>query len=103
MFSQSVFVLKIKSSEFFPVPFTWGASSPLEKDSPVGSSAEFPEFLDPHRVSTEVTLGRGDLSVRHLEGFTGARECVISTWRSVPQGSPQGQTLRALLLRGCNF
>ena len=32
--------------------------------------------------------------------FTGAHACFISNWRGVPQGSPQGQTPRALLLRG---
>ena len=51
-------------------------------------------------VSTEVTFGRGDLSVCPLRGLTGAHECLVSTWRGVPKGSPQGQTLRALLLRG---
>ena len=56
---------------------------------------------EPHsRLSTEVTFGRGDLSVCPLEGFPGAHESLISNWRGVPQGSPQGQTLRALLLRG---
>ena len=52
------------------------------------------------RASTEVTFGRGDLSVCPLGGFTGAHECPISKWKGVPQGSPQVQTLRALLLRG---
>ena len=45
-------------------------------------------------------LGRGDLSVCPLGGFTGACEYIISAWRGVDLGSPQGQTLRALLLRG---
>ena len=52
------------------------------------------------RVSTEVTFGRGDLSVCPLGGFTGAHAQLISNWRGVPQGYPQGQTLRALLPRG---
>ena len=52
------------------------------------------------RVSTKVTFGRGDLSICPLGGFTGAQEHLISNWRGVPQGCPQGQTLRALLLRG---
>ena len=53
-------------------------------------------FRRPHfRVSTEVTFGRGDLSVCPLGGFTGAQECLVSDWRGVPQGSPEGQTLRA--------
>ena len=39
-------------------------------------------------------------SVCPLGGFTGARESLISNGRGVPQGCPQGQTLRALLLRG---
>ena len=50
------------------------------------------------RVSTDVTFGRGDLSVCPLGGFIGALEHLISTWRGIPQGSPQGQPLRALLL-----
>ena len=50
------------------------------------------------RVSKEVTFDRGDLSVCPLRGFTGACEHLISNWRGVPQGPPQGQTL--LLLRG---
>ena len=45
-------------------------------------------------VSTEVTFGRGDLRVCPLESFTGAHEYIVSNWRG------QGQTLRALLLRG---
>ena len=53
-----------------------------------------------YQVSTEVTFGLGDLSVCPLGGFVGAHEWFIYTWRGVPQGSPQGQTLRALLLRG---
>ena len=52
------------------------------------------------RLSTEVTFGRGDLSVCPLGGFTGDREQPISERRGVPLGSPQGQTLRVLLLRG---
>ena len=52
------------------------------------------------RVSTEVTFGRSDLSASPLQGLTGAHEHLISNWRDVPQGSPQGQALRALLLRG---
>ena len=40
------------------------------------------------------------LSVCPLGGLTGAHECLISNCRGVPQGSPQGQTLRALLLKG---
>ena len=55
---------------------------------------------DGSRVSTEATFGRGDLSVCPLGGFIGAQECFISNWRSVPQGSPREQTLRALLLKG---
>ena len=51
------------------------------------------------RVSAAVTFGRGDLSVCPLGVSIGAHGCLISTWRCVPQGSPQGQTLRALLLR----
>ena len=51
------------------------------------------------RVSADVTFGRGDLSVCPRGVFIGARECLVSNWRGVPQGSPQGQTLRALLLR----
>ena len=47
------------------------------------------------RVGTELTFGRGDLSVCPLGGLIGARECFVSNWRGVPQGSPQGQTLRA--------
>ena len=50
------------------------------------------------RVSTEVTFCRGDLSVCPSEAFAGAHEWFISKRKSVPQGSPQGQTLRALLL-----
>ena len=50
-----------------------------------------------HRVSTEVTFGRGDLSVCPLRGFTGAQECLTFNRRVVPQGSPQGQTLKASL------
>ena len=42
------------------------------------------------RVSTEVTFG----------GFPGAQVHRISKWRGLSQGSPQGQTLRALLLIG---
>ena len=53
-----------------------------------------------YRVSTEVTFGRGDLCVCPLGGFTGAHESLVSSWRGVPQGSPEGHTLRALLLRG---
>ena len=53
-----------------------------------------------YRVSTEVTFGRGDLSVCPLWGFAGAHEQLISNWRGVPHWPPQGQTLRALLLRG---
>ena len=49
--------------------------------------------------STSVTFGRGDLGVCPLGGFPGAHESLVSNWRGVPQGSPQGQTLRALLLR----
>ena len=52
------------------------------------------------RVSTGVTFDRGYLSACPLEGFTGAHAYIISNWRGVPQGCPQGQTLRALLLRG---
>ena len=52
------------------------------------------------RVNTEVTFGRGHLSVCPLGGFTGAQEWFVSDWRGVPLGSPQGQTLWALLLRG---
>ena len=57
-----------------------------------------------NRGSAEVTFGRGDLSlsVGPLGGFTGAHECLISKWRGVPQASPQGQTLRALLLGGAS-
>ena len=51
------------------------------------------------RVGTEVAFWRGDLGVCLLGGFIGAPEYLISIWRSVLQGSPQGQTLRALLLR----
>ena len=50
--------------------------------------------------SAVVTFGRGDLSVCSRGGFLGAQEYIISNWRGVPQGSPQGQTLRAPLLRG---
>ena len=50
-----------------------------------------------------ITFGRGDLGVCPLGGSTGARECLVSNWRGVPQGSPQGQTLRALLLRGTSI
>ena len=49
-----------------------------------------------HRVSTEVTFGRGDLSVSPLGGFTGAQKGFFL----LGEGSPQRQTLRALLLRG---
>ena len=56
--------------------------------------------LGAFRVSSEVTFGRGDLSVCPLGGLIGAQECLVSNLRAVPQGSPQGQTLRALLLRG---
>ena len=45
-------------------------------------------------------LWRGDLSVCPLGGLTRAHEHLISDRRGVPQGSPQGQTQRALLLRG---
>ena len=55
---------------------------------------------DVSRVSTEVTFGRGDLSVCPLGVFIGAQECLVSNWRGVPQGSPQGQPLSALLPRG---
>ena len=47
-----------------------------------------------------MTFGRGDLSARPLGGFMGDREWFVSNWRGVPQGYPQGQTLKALLLRG---
>ena len=47
----------------------------------------------------EVAFGRGDLSVCPLGVFVGAHAWLVSNWRGVPQGSPQGQTLRALLLR----
>ena len=57
-------------------------------------------FEPKHRVNTEVTFGRGDLRVYPLWGLTGAHECFISDLRGVPQGSPQRQTLRALLPRG---
>ena len=52
------------------------------------------------RVSAEVSFGRGDLSVCPLGVSTGAHGCPIFVWRRVPQASPQGRTLRALLLRG---
>ena len=39
-------------------------------------------------------------SVCPLGGFAGAHGCFISNWRGVPQGSPQGQKLGELLLRG---
>ena len=55
---------------------------------------------DQSRVSTEVTFGRGDLGVCPLGDCLWAHELLIYNWRGVPQGSPQGQTLRALLLRG---
>ena len=48
--------------------------------------------------STGVTFGLGDLGVCPLGGFAGARECLIGGVS--PQGSPQGQTRRAPLLRG---
>ena len=51
-------------------------------------------------ISTEVTFGRGDLSVCPLGGFPGAHEYLLSNRRVVPQGAPQGRTLRALLRRG---
>ena len=42
-------------------------------------------------LSTEVTLGRGDLGVCRRGGFIhGAHEWFISKRRGVPQGSPQG-------------
>ena len=40
------------------------------------------------------------LSVCPPRGFAGAQECLISSWRGVPQGSLQGQAPRALLLGG---
>ena len=64
------------------------------------STVPSPPLLSMNRVSTEVTFGRGDLGVCPLGCFTGAQDYLVSNWRGVPQGSPQGQTLRALLLRG---
>ena len=39
-----------------------------------------------YRVSTEVTFGRGDLSVCPLGGLIGAQECLVSHWRVSPRG-----------------
>ena len=50
-------------------------------------------------ASTEVTFGRGDLSVCPLGGFVGAPEWFISNRRGVPQACPQGQALRALCVK----
>ena len=61
-----------------------------------GASKVMRQFL----CSTEVTSGLGDLCVCYLGGCTRAHEHFVSHWRGVSQGSPQGQTLRALLLRG---
>ena len=47
-----------------------------------------------------MTFGRGDPGVCPLGGFIGAQEYLVSNWRGVSQGSPQGQPLMALLLRG---
>ena len=63
----------------------------------------FPPLSCDFRVSTEVTFGRGDLSVCPLGGFTwGQRNVLFLTGGVSPQGSPQGQTLRAPLLRGAS-
>ena len=42
------------------------------------------------RGNTAVTFGRGDLRVCPLGGLTGAREWLISNWKGVWKGVPQG-------------
>ena len=66
------------------------------------ASADAPTRRRPlTRVGTEVvTFGRGGLSVCPLGGFAGAHEWFLFNWKGVPQRAPQGQSLRALLLRG---
>ena len=61
----------------------WCALEKREDISDLGGLGAVPVC----RASTEVTFGRGDLSVCPLGGFTGAQEHLISTWRGVPQGS----------------
>ena len=56
--------------------------------------------LHPCPASTEGTFGRGDLCVCPLGGLVGAPGRLVSHWSGVPKLSPQGQTLRAPLLRG---
>ena len=51
------------------------------------------------RVGTDVTFWPRRPWCFPMGGFTGAQEWPISHWRCVSQGCPQGQTLRALLLR----
>ena len=75
-------------------------SSKFGDDGEIKLSTKEEGIPDGFRVSTEVTVGRGDLTVCPLRGLMGAQELYISKWRSVPQASPQGQILRALLLRG---
>ena len=64
--------------------------SAAERDHLPGPRASAAFF----RAGAGGTFGRGDLAVCPLGGCTEAQECLISDWRVVPQGSPQGQALR---------
>ena len=55
---------------------------------------------DPGLSGIPERFGRGDLSVCPHQGFAGAQEQTYFQLKECPQGSPQGQTLGAPLLRG---
>ena len=73
------------------------AAARRARGAPAQPLAALPEGLG---QAQKRPLAEGTSVFCPLGGFMGAQEYLSSSWRGVPQGSPQGQTLRALLLRG---